>query len=97
MVDKLHTNIKNWNFLPFSIIGGINAIRMYLFQTLPIYLPLSFFKQLDSIILSFVWANKPPRIFKAHLQKDVNRGGLGLPVLRRYYWAANARAITFWQ
>lgn len=30
MVDKLHTNIKNWNLLPFSIIGGINAIKMVL-------------------------------------------------------------------
>lgn len=68
-------------------------MSLYLFQNLPIYF-LSFFKQMDSIILSFVWANKPPRNSKAHLQKDVNRDGLGLPVFRHYYWAANARALT---
>lgn len=85
------------------MIGRINAIKMvalprflYLFQNLPIYLPLHFFKQLDSIILSFIWADKPPRISKAHLQKNVKSGGLGLPVFRHYYWAANARALIFW-
>uniref|UniRef100_A0A8C5DDG2 Reverse transcriptase domain-containing protein n=1 Tax=Gouania willdenowi TaxID=441366 RepID=A0A8C5DDG2_GOUWI len=70
MVDKLKANIKNWKLLPLSMIVRINAIKMvalprflYLFQNLPIYLPLHFFKQLDSIVLSFVWANKPPRVF----------------------------------
>lgn len=104
MVDKLKANIRNWKLLPLSMIGRINAIKMvalprflYLFQNLPVYLPLSFFKQLDSVILSFVWAGKPPRIAKAHLQKNVNKGGLSLPVLKHYYWAADARALTFWQ
>lgn len=104
MVDKLKANIKNWKLLPLSMIGRINAIKMvalprflYLFQNLPIYLPLHFFKQLDSVVLSFVWADKPPRISKAHLQKNVKSGGLGLPIFRHYYWAANARALIFWQ
>ena len=92
MVDKLKANIKNWKLLPLTMIGRINAIKMvalprflYLFQNLPIYLPLHFFKQLDSVVLSFVWADKPPRISKAHLQKNVKSGGLGLPVFRHYY------------
>lgn len=104
MVDKLKSNIRNWKLLPLSMIGHINAVKMvalpsflYLFQNLPIYLPLSFFKQLDSVVLSFVWADKPPRISKAHLQKNLKSGGLGLPVFRHYYWAANARALIFWQ
>ncbi len=85
-------------------IDRINIIKMvtlpkflYLFQNVPVYLPLSFFKQLDSIILSFIWADKPPCISKAHLQKSTDRGGLGLPVFKQYYWAANARALAFWQ
>lgn len=86
------------------MIGRINAIKMlvlprflYLFQNLPVYLPSSFFKQIDSIILSFVWADKPPRIAKSFLQRNMNKGGLGLPVLKHYYWAANTRALIFWQ
>ena len=104
MMDRLKANIRSWKLLPLSLFGRVNAIKMvalprflYLFQNLPIFLPLSFFKQLDSVILSFVWADKPPRISKTHLQKKVKSGGLGLPVFRHYYWAANARALLFWQ
>ena len=31
-----------------------------------------------------------------HLQKPTTEGGLGLPVLRHYYWACNARTWVFW-
>lgn len=53
------------------MVDKLKSNIRYLFQNLPIYF-LSFFKQMDSIILSFVWANKPPRNSKAHLQNDVD-------------------------
>uniref|UniRef100_A0A8C9YJL5 Reverse transcriptase domain-containing protein n=1 Tax=Sander lucioperca TaxID=283035 RepID=A0A8C9YJL5_SANLU len=102
MMDTLKANIRNWKLLPLSMIGRINAVKMvalprflYLFQNLPIYLPLSFFKQLDLAVLSFVWADKPPRISKAHLQKDLKSGGLGLPVFRHYYWATGSTGLLW--
>lgn len=86
------------------MVGKINAVKMvilpqflYLFQNLPIYLPISFFKLLDSIIMPFIWGYKVPRITKIHLQKPTQLGGLGLPVFKFYYWAANARALLYWQ
>lgn len=86
------------------MIGRVNAIKMvslprflYLFQNLPIYLNASFFKKLDSVILPFVWGYKSHRISKAHLQKSSKNGGLGLPVFKHYYWAANSRALTYWK
>lgn len=86
------------------MIGRVNAIKMvslprflYLFQNLPIYLNASFFKKLDSIILAFVWGYKTHRIAKAHLKKSSKVGGLGLPVFKHYYWAANSRALTYWK
>lgn len=78
MMDKLKVNVRNWKLLPLPMIGRINAIKMiilprflYLFQNIPLYLPLSSFKRLDSIILSFIWMDKQPRISKAHLQQSV--------------------------
>jgi len=103
-IDKLKDNIERWRLLPLSMIGKINAIKMvilpqflYLFQNVPTYIPLSFFKLLDSVIMPFIWAYKTPRIAKAHLQKPTQMGGLGLPVFKYYYWAANARALSYWQ
>lgn len=104
MLTKLKLNIENWRILPLSMVGRINAIKMvcfpkalYIFQNLPIFLPSSFFKKMNSIILPFVWVYKTHRIAKAHLQKPSNEGGLGLPEFRKYYWAVNARALTYWQ
>lgn len=105
MIEKMKTNIRYWKLLPLSMTGHINAIKMAVFprflclfqNLLYVYLPSSFFKQIDSIILSFVWSDKPPRIAKSFLQRNMNRGGLSLPVLKHYYWAANVRALPFWQ
>lgn len=70
---------------------------LYLCQNLPIYLTAAFFKDMDSIILSYIWNGKIARISKAHLQKSRLEGELDLPVFKHYYWAANVRALKFWQ
>lgn len=103
LLNKLRGMIDRWKLLPISLIGRINVVKMvilpkfiYLFQNLPLYLTASFFKLVDSILTSFIWADKTPRISKTHLQKPTSEGGLGLPIMRHYYWACNARALVFW-
>lgn len=66
------------------------------FKNLPVYLNGAFFKKLESIIIPFVWGYKSHRIAKAHLYKPLKKGGLGLPNLKHYYWAANCRALAYW-
>ncbi len=85
MFNRVKLNIESWKLLPLSLIGRVNVTKMvvlpkflYLFQNIPIYLPATFFKQLDSVILSFVWNYKTPHIAKAHVQKPTDCGGLGL-------------------
>lgn len=71
---------------------------LYLFQNIPIFLPKAFFfKTLDSITMSFIWEYKTHRIGKKHFCKSKDSGGLALPVFQHYYWAANARALVYWQ
>ena len=66
LIGKLKIMIDRWKLLPFSLIGRVNIVKMvvlpkfmYLFQNIPIYLTTSFFKMLDSIIVPFIWADKP--------------------------------------
>ncbi len=101
LLDKLKRNIQFWRTLPISLIGRINAIKMvflpqllYLLQTTPLFLSKSFFKQLDSIILPFIWNYKNHRIKQLHLSKPRSVGGLAFPDFRCYYWAANLRIIS---
>lgn len=104
MLEKLKSNIETWRLLPLSMIGRVNAIKMmalprflYLFQSLPIFIPKTFFKLLNSIIFSFIWGFKVHRISKKHITKPKSTGGLSLPNFQHYYWAANCRALTYWQ
>ena len=55
-----------------------------------------FFRQLDRIISSFLWSNKPPRIKKATLQLPKKLGGLALPNIIQYYWACNFSKLGYW-
>lgn len=103
-LEDLKIDIGKWRTLPLSMIGRINAFKMvslprflYLFQNVPIFLTKAFFKSLDSVILPFIWGFKAHRISKIHLQKPKEKGGLGLPCFLHYYWAANARALVYWQ
>ncbi len=87
--------------LPLSLIGKVNAVKMnilpkclYLFQCLPIFIPKYFFSNLDKIISSFIWNNKPRRIGLKHLVNPKEVGGLALPRFQTYYWAANFRKVA---
>lgn len=95
-------DLTTWSSLPVSLIGRVNVIAMmilpkflYFFQCLPVFIPGSFFKNLDSVISSYIWNGKPPRLRKDFLQKPKYNGGLALPNFKMYYWAANLYCISF--
>lgn len=80
----------------------ISLVRTYypgiytFFHCIPFFLPRSFFKSVDSIISTFIWAGKNLRIGKAYLQWSRSSGGLGVPNLLGYYWAANMHKLLLW-
>ena len=102
-LNQLKSNIEFWKTLPISMAGRINAIKMvtlprflYIFQSLPVNIPQYYFKNLDSVITSFIWFGKTPRIRLAHLLKRKDEGGFGLPHFRLYYFAAHWNFIAHW-
>lgn len=103
ILDRTKTDLDRWSKTPLSLAGRINAVKMtvmprflYLFQMIPIFLPKSYFAQLDRCISLFIWNKKPARIKKASLEKAKSDGGLGLPNFLFYYWAANIVKMTYW-
>lgn len=94
--------LTQWSPLSTSLVGQINSIKINIlpklnvFQSVPTFIPKSFFDTLDSVISSYIWKGKCPRLNKAHLQRPEGEGGMALPNFRFFYWAANIRCLLFW-
>ncbi|CAI5636845.1 unnamed protein product [Oreochromis niloticus] len=105
--DRLTTQIKHdlnrWSTLTLDFSARITTIKMsilprllYLFQSLPVKIPVEKFKDWDRLISRFVWNGKRPRIKYTTLQLSRKQGGVGLPNLKDYYHAAQTRPAIKW-
>jgi len=61
---------------------------LYLFQSLPINVAQTQFTNWDRIISRFIWGGKKPRVRYKTLQLPKDKGGMGLPNLKEYFYAA---------
>ena len=103
IMEKLKSDLQRWSAIYLSLAGKINCVKMnvlprflYLFQSIPVFLPKSFFRSLDALLSSFIWGGKSSRLRKTLLERPRKGGGLALPNFRVYYWAANLQKIMYW-
>lgn len=66
----------------------------YLFQTLPVTLPVTHMRNLHKAIKAFLWNDKQVRIDHPILTRPKIKGGLALPDLNNYYAEAALTRIT---
>lgn len=103
VIQNISKDLDRWSMLPLSLLGRVESVRMnvlprllYPFQMLPIDVPKATFDKLDKLISKFIWQGRRPRIRLKTLQLSKSCGGLKLPNLRYYFWAAQLKPLTVW-
>lgn len=103
MIESVSESINRWSLLPISMIGRINILKMsvlpkflYLFHSIPLSPPINFFSKMKSMFCNFIWNNRRARLRLSLLYLRYDRGGLKLPNLQWYYWAAQLTTASCW-
>lgn len=100
---KIQQDLQNLTKCEFSWMGRLATYKMiqlpqilYFFRTVPIPIPVSFLKSLQTLLSRYVWQGKKSRCSHSRLIKNRLRGGVGYIDFHDYFSASILTQLKEW-